>query len=142
MLDWADGNAGAKEELLFGRGYPQAVPLEIGPIRLFPVPRHERKQASLSLIVYEILIDTDYSYRRQMGWPGSRTTTFQIKLRDCQSDDTMSLSHHRHVVVNPYGAFANPLVLSINPLSSGANHFSRQSTAPWHANCFRHGGQE
>jgi hypothetical protein len=40
-------------------------------------------------------------FRAFGGWPGSRTTTFRIKLRACQRDDKMTVSRHRHVVTQP-----------------------------------------
>jgi hypothetical protein len=43
-----------------------------------------------------------WEFFRAFGrWPGSRTTTFRIKLRACQGDDTVTVSRHRHVVTQP-----------------------------------------
>jgi hypothetical protein len=42
MLGRADDNARAKEKLLFGSSHPGTVPLETRPIRVLPVPCHER----------------------------------------------------------------------------------------------------
>jgi hypothetical protein len=51
MLGRADDNASTKQELLFDSSHPRAIPLEVWPIRVLPVPSHERYASPVSLII-------------------------------------------------------------------------------------------
>ncbi len=63
VLHRAQSNARAKQKLLFRMGEPGALPLKVRPIRLLPIPGHERYAYILSLIICRKMSDRWHLYR-------------------------------------------------------------------------------